>query len=119
MRRFRFSLRRCAAQLLLAGLLVSIAQGQPQLGNQLPNPRLGSITPCGGKSGTTFEMTFLGSDLDLPQALIFSHPGIKAVPFVPPPPTPDPKKPDQKPPVVPVTKFTVTIAPGVPVGIHD
>src|SRR5439155_14447205 len=116
-----------AACLALTGglLLAEPARAQVIIGNNLPSPRLSSVTPAGGKAGTTVEVTFTGTDLENPDALLFSHPGIKATPFVPPPPPPpkpDPKKPapPAKPaPPPPVTKFTVTIAADVPLGYHD
>jgi hypothetical protein len=115
-----------AALLALLGvaLMAETAVAQPQLGNLLPNPRLYSVTPCGGKAGTTFEVTFNGFDLDQPQELLFSHPGIKAKPIIPPAPPP-PKAPPKgqpapkPPPPPPITKFSVTIGPDVPLGIHD
>lgn len=55
-------------------------------GNQWPAPTLTVLTPCGGKAGTTFEVTFGGQQLDQPKGLIFTHPGIKAEVVVPPPP---------------------------------
>jgi hypothetical protein len=112
----------------LLGLFLSAgtAVAQPPLGNNLPNPRLMTVTPPGGKVGTTVEVTFGGTDLEEPQTLLFSHPGIKAEPIQPPPPPADPKKPAAKPdpkapPVKPppITKFKVTIAANTPLGIHD
>jgi hypothetical protein len=106
-----------------------MVRGQPPGGNNLPNPRLLTLTPCGAKAGTTVEVTFSGTDLEEPQTLRFSHPGIKAEPIIPPPPPapkpdpkkpapkPDPKQPPPKPP--PITKFKVTIPANVPVGIYD
>jgi hypothetical protein len=78
--------------------------------------------PPGGKSGTTFEVTFSGAfqgfqfnDMEDPQKLIFSHKGItaEAVPPV------IPEKPDPKAPPPTVTKFKVTIAADVPPGTYD
>jgi hypothetical protein len=108
-----------AAIFLLAGARSSIAQPPPDSG--LPNPRLTVLTPCGGKAGTTFEVTFAGTDLEEPSALLFSHPSIKAEPIQPPPPPPpDPKKPQTPPPPKPgITKFKVTIAADAPPGNHD
>ncbi|HEY1860284.1 MAG TPA: hypothetical protein VGG61_08015, partial [Gemmataceae bacterium] len=60
------------------------AQQNPLLGNNLPNPRLMTILPNGGKVGTTFEVTWTGTDLEEPQELRFSVAGIKAE-AVPPP----------------------------------
>jgi hypothetical protein len=57
--------------------------------------------------------------------MLFSHPGIKAEPIIPPEPPPpkvDPKKkqPPPKPlPRPPITKFKVSIGPDVPLGYHD
>ena len=91
-------------------------------GNQWPTPRLTILTPTGGKVGTTFEVTFAGTEVEQPDSLIFSHPGIKGTPIVPPIPAPDPKaKPDpnKKPVQPPTTKFTVEIGKDVPVGFYD
>jgi hypothetical protein len=94
---------------------------QPAI-SQLPNPRLSQVMPPGGKSGTTFEVTFSGAfqgfqfnDMEEPQKLLFSHKGItaEAIPPV------QPEKPDPKAPPPQVTKFKVTIAADVPVGIYD
>src|SRR6266849_671352 len=103
--------------------------GQPPAANNLPNPKLLTLTPCGAKAGTTVEVTFSGTDLEEPQTLLFSHPGIKAEPIIPPPPPapkPDPKKPASKPDPkqptpkpAPIAKFKVTISADVPVGIYD
>jgi hypothetical protein len=76
--------------------------------------------PPGGKAGTTVEVTFTGQNLEDPERLLFSHPGIKAEPVAPPPPpTADPKKPPMPPAKVAVTKFKVTISADVPLGNHD
>src|SRR5262245_63226136 len=87
------------------------AGAQPQVRNPLPNPRLFTVTPCGAKAGTTVEISWTGTDLEEPQAFLFSHTGIKATAVIPPPPKPDPKiKPDPKkpePPPPPITKFSV------------
>jgi hypothetical protein len=118
----------------MAVLLVWVgdASAQPQLGNLLPNPRLSTVNPPGGKAGSTLEVTFSGTDLDLPEALLFSHPGIKATAIQPEVPKEDPKKEDPKKddpknkqpdmkqkPGPQVAKFSVTIAPDVPVGNYD
>jgi hypothetical protein len=105
----------------------NLATAQPNLGSALPNPRLFTVTPPGGQAGKVVEMTFTGTDLEEPQTLRFSAPGIKAEPIVPPaPPAPpvDPKKPapnppPKLPPPPPVTKFKVTIPAQTPVGIYD
>lgn len=118
------------ALLALGATLASTrtAHAQPRQGNALPTPRLLILTPPGGKAGSSFEVTFTGTDLEEPQGLLFSQPGIKAEPVAPPAtpePKPDPKKkppkrrkgPAMGKPVV--TRFKVTIDSTVPVGIHD
>ncbi len=117
--------RRTTAGFVLAALValcnVATAHAQIQIGNQWPNPRLTYLMPMGGKVGTTFEVSWGGSDLDEPQALWFSHPGIKGTPIVPPPPKPDPKADPKKPPPAPppVTKFSVTINKDAPPGYYE
>jgi hypothetical protein len=110
---------------LMATLLASVCfvepvTAQPPPPSGLPSPRLAAVTPPGGKVGSTFEITFTGTDIEEPQALLFSQPGIKAEPVIPPVPAADPKKPGAKPgPRPPVTHFKVAIAPNTPSGIHD
>src|SRR4051812_1102969 len=96
-------------------------QGGVNIDSALPTPRLMTLMPCGGKVGTVVEGTFTGVDLEEPGRVLFSHPNIKSEPIIPPPPPPpDPKKPPvPPPPKPPITKFKVTIAPDVPVGVHD
>jgi hypothetical protein len=107
-----------ACALLLSGRIVA---QQQQPGSALPNPRLNTLVPAGGKAGTVVEVTFTGTDVEEAQALLFSHPSIKAEPIQPPAaPPPDPKKPPTKPaPPATVSKFKVTIGADVPPGIHD
>src|ERR1700677_1551270 len=120
MRSPRFPLHVHAAALALILLGAADAWAQPQLGNLLPNPRLNTVSPPGGKVGTTFEVTFTGTDLDVPEALLFSHPGIKATAVESETPKETPKgKGDKTKPAPQVAKFTVAIAPDVPVGNHD
>jgi hypothetical protein len=98
-------------------LLPATTAAQPQVGPGMPNPRLLVAMPSGGKAGTTVEVTLTGLDLEDPESLLFSQPGIKAEPIKPPPP--DPKKP-VPPPTQPVTvKFKVTIPADTPLGSHD
>ncbi len=119
--------RRCLALLLVgAGLLLtSRTDAQQQIGSNLPAPRLLTVMPPGGKIGSTVEVTFTGTDLEEPEHLLFSHPGIKAemvaAPEPPPTPQPTPKKGRRqgmmgKPSV---SRFKVTLAANVPPGIHD
>lgn len=115
-------LRRLSA-VLLGGLLVSPALAQQPPQNVLPQPRISSVLPMGGKAGGSFELTVNGTDLDDPTALTFSHPGFTAELIVPPEPKPDPNKKDPpKPaPKAPVTKhkYKVTVPADAPVGTHD
>jgi hypothetical protein len=77
----------------------------------------------GSRAGAALEITFTGTDLESPEALVFSHPGIKATPIIPPPPPPpktDPKKPAPPPPPLPgITRFAVKVAADVPIGFYD
>jgi hypothetical protein len=91
--------------------------------NALPGPRLLTVVPAGARAGSSVEVTFTGTDIEEPETLFFSRPGIKAEPVLPPEPPVDPKKPKvaanaKKPPVV-VTKFKVTVPADVPVGLQD
>ncbi len=118
----RFAIR--LGVLSAAALLGIVAAAQAQIinGHQWPTPRLSVLTPTGGKVGTTFEVAFAGTECEEPSALLFSHPGIKGTPIVPPLPPVDPKaKPDPKKPPVqpPITKFSVSIAADVPLGYYD
>jgi len=93
---------------------------QPQLDSALPVPRLLTLFACGGKAGSTLEVTFGGTDLEEPEKLVFSHPGIKADIILPPPPMVDPKNPPKEAPPKPQpTKAKVTIAADVPPGFYD
>ncbi|MBO0698380.1 MAG: PPC domain-containing protein [Zavarzinella sp.] len=113
-------LRLCAALVVLAAA-PALAQQPPGP----PLPRLDSISPPGGKAGTTVaEVALTGTDLDEADALLFSHPGIKAEAIVPPTPKPDPKDPKKVPPPPPKGphpphKFKVTVAPDVSPGNYD
>ena len=106
---------------LLALVLALIPTGHAAAQDSaLPHPRLLILTPPGGKAGTTVEVTFTGTDLEDPERLVFSAPGIKAEPVIPPAPPADPKKPMPMPAAKPaVTKFKVTIPADTPLGIHD
>jgi hypothetical protein len=116
---------------LLSAVLGVLALGAAQAAAQqnlppLPQPRLQSLFPGGARAGTTVEVTFAGTDIDEPEALYFSHPGLQAEPIQPPEPPADPKKPMPQ-PAKPkgmrgrtvVTKFKVTVSPGTPLGLHD
>jgi hypothetical protein len=112
---------------LLAGLLLPApATAQPSLAG-LVTPRLHTVAPCGGKAGTSVEVTVSGLGLDDAENLVFSQPGIKAelVDSSAPQPKakPQPKK-GKKPrgqPFVPpgAVKFKVSIPADTRLGIHD
>jgi Bacterial pre-peptidase C-terminal domain len=121
MSRFRF----CA--LVVFAAAPALAQ-QPQPG--LPQPRLDTVFPMGAKAGTTVpDLGLTGTNLDDADALIFSHPGIKAE-LVPPPvepePKADPKDPKKNPPppkkkggTPSPNKFKVTVGADVSPGNYD
>ncbi|HEV8067957.1 MAG TPA: hypothetical protein VGP76_09475 [Planctomycetaceae bacterium] len=78
---------------------------------QLPQARLYSIFPGGGKAGTTFDLELTRSeDLDEADRLVFNHPGITAVPK-----TRDAAGRKES---IPNT-FSVTIAANVPSGVYE
>jgi hypothetical protein len=113
---------------LLAACLSLIAPGastfapgaQPPPGSAVPVPRLFTVSPAGGRAGTSVEITWTGIDTEEPQGFYFSHPGFKAEPIVPPAPPTDPKKPATAPAASPaISKFRVVIASDVPAGIYD
>ena len=81
-------------------------------GNLWPHPRLNALTPTGAKAGSILEVTFAGTDTEMPESLWFSHAGIKGTPIIPPLPPVDPKAkvdPAKKIEPPPVTKFSVVI----------
>src|SRR4051794_16968043 len=89
--------RRSAAALLMLGCLLggaarAVAQ---QAGNAFPSPRLFTLTPPGGKVGTTVDVPIGGAALEDPEQLVFSTPPLKAEVIQPPAPPPpaDPKAP--------------------------
>jgi hypothetical protein len=113
---------RFSAVAILGLLLASApADAQPPPDSALPNPRLFTVIPPGGRTGTTVEVSFTGADVEEPQGLIFSNPAIKAGALLPSPaPPPDPKKPTTAPtPPSPITRFMVTIPVGTPAGSYD
>ena len=85
--------RGTALALALLAVGAGAAHAQPQLPSALPSPRLLLVTPPGARAGTSVEVTLAGTDLDHPERLVFSHPGIKAEPVAAPePPKPAPGK---------------------------
>src|SRR5262249_39697033 len=89
-----------------------------------PAARLSSVTPTGGKAGSTAELTLTGTDLDGATDLVFSHPGIKAeltsapvaVATAPAPNQPRNMAAQGTPTAA---KVKVTIPSGTPPGVHD
>lgn len=109
----------------IAGLSALPALAQQNL-PPMVQPRLQSVVPSGAKAGATVEVAFTGTDIEEPDGLYFSHPGIRAEPVIPPDPkSADPKKSATPPPPATgrprptVSKFKITVDPGVPVGLHD
>ena len=83
---------------IVSMIVMLLASERPALA-ELPLIRLTSVFPAGGRSGTTFEITAAGIDLDDATNLLFSAPGISALPKLRPNSTrPEPNK------------FVVTIA---------
>lgn len=104
--------------LLVLGLLSPPTFAQPQLPGAA-QPRLLVVQPAGGQAGSTVEVTLTGQDLDEPQGLLFSAPGIKAE-AVPEPAADPKKKPAPRQPNAPMTvRFKVSIPPDAPLGAHD
>lgn len=120
MHRFRLFIVATALFVLWAST-VSAQQQQPGL----PLGRLDIVQPCGAKVGTSVEVTLVGADLDEPEALLFSHPGLKSE-ALKVEEKPDPKAKKDEPPRkkgmaagVNSGKFKVTVAPDVPPGQYD
>ena len=92
-----------------AASLVSLCLAASAFAQQvcLPAPRLLTVTPMGGQSGTTVDVTLTHQNCDGPLELLFSSPKITAKPIV----GEDGKD-------VP-NRFRVTIPPDAPVGVHD
>jgi hypothetical protein len=123
---------------LMLGLFVLAACGtataQQPLPPGLPSPRIQFVFPAGAKAGPSplihliglnipldLELTVTGTDLEEPEKLLFSHPGIKASYIAPKLPEPDPKKKDNPPPKPNPGphKFKLTVDANVPPGIYD
>jgi hypothetical protein len=94
-------------------VLAAVAEvcAQSAVRAQLPQARLYSMFPCGGKVGTTVEVTLTTfADLDGVDRPVFNTPGITAVPKMQ-------TVGGQKKPVANV--FEVTIRPDVPTGVYE
>ena len=95
------------ASFCLAGLIL-----QSGAWAQLPATHLNTVFPPGGKQGATLDITATGSNIDMAEQLVFSHPGITAT--------------SKKAPLnefldpAPVTgSFEVKISADVPPGIYE
>ena len=96
------------ALLMLAGFLaISVSSAHAQL----PSTRLFAVFPAGGQAGTAVDLTITnGLELEEIQRLIFSHPGITAVPKT--------QDVGGKPQPV-ANQFVVTVAGDVPAGSYE
>lgn len=101
---------------LVAALIGLVALEGPSLHSawgQLPAIRLSALFPPGAQVGRTVEVTVAsGADLEGADRLVFSHPGISAVQK-----TAAVEGQDEPQPVA--NQFVVTVAPDVPVGVHE
>lgn len=88
------------ALLIATGALLTASAFGQQV--TLPLPRLLTVMPMGGQSGTTVEVTITGENLEEIRELSFSTPKITA-----------------KPVAGAENKFSVSIAADVPVGVYD
>ncbi len=78
MSRFPGRIGRAASGLGL-WLLGGLASGQQvEKPAGFPLPRIATVFPIGGRSGTVVEVVVTGTDLDTPESLLFSQPGIGA-----------------------------------------
>ena len=74
-------IRRLAGGLaLLTGIMMipTTSLAQQKQAPPLAQPRITSITPAGGKAGTSFDVMVTGQNIDQARALHFDHPGIRA-----------------------------------------
>lgn len=101
----------CGCALVLA--CTAVVQAQAPLPPSLPDARLAWIFPAGGKSGTSFDVTVRGDDLDDAGQLLFDDPGITSAPKVAEPGL------GQTGPQPVTGAFTVTIKPEVKPGVYE
>ncbi len=93
---------RAALLVLSAALLVATVQAQ----TTLPQTKLFTVFPPGGKAGAGIELAITGADLDEADRIVFSHASITAI---------QKKNGDQ--PVA--NTFTANIAANVPPGVYE
>ena len=98
--------------LIVALTALTLAAGLPArpADGQLPNPRLAGLVPSGGVVGSTLDVVVRGDDLDEPEAIVFSHPGISGTSKAGS--VPGWQRPRE-------TPFVVTIARDVPTGVYE
>ncbi|MEW6160843.1 MAG: hypothetical protein AB1813_25725, partial [Verrucomicrobiota bacterium] len=89
-------------------LLCAIVIVQSDLHAQLPNIRLTTVFPAGGRIGTSVEVAVSGADLDHVTGLVFSHEGISATPKL----NEASKQPEPN-------RFVVTISTNVAPGVYE
>ena len=119
---------------LLTIALTGTASAQQPPPPGLPSPRIQYVFPAGAKAGPApqmrlmgvaiksgLEVTVAGNDLEEPEKLLFSHPGITGEYLAPPQPPVDPKKKDNAPPKPNPGphKFRIKVAANVPPGVYD
>lgn len=119
--------------LLLTASGTALAQQQAPPG--LPTPRIQHVFPPGAKAGTAPvvkhlgleiqldpELTVTGTDLEEPESLLFSHPGIKARFIDPGSPPPGPKAKEKKDGPRAGSgphRYRVSVDANVPAGTYD
>lgn len=111
MHRSRSRLTLFAACAFVGTLLLPPAGASAQ--EALPQPRLNSIFPLGGKAGTEVELTVAGDAIEGAQQLVASHPSISAAPLM--------TKPDRffPEPRAAENKFLLKIGADVPPGVYE
>ncbi len=115
--------RRKTIAVVLPALVSVFAPLVPALAQQnvpeLPAPRLLIVSPAGARAGTTVEVTLSGQDIEDPEKLLFSQPGIvaevlarPAAEGAAPKSPPNAGRPAE-------SRFKVTVPADTPLGIHD
>ena len=100
-------LRLTSGSVLLALALFATAPAARAQSVCLPLPRLLTTMPMGGTVGTQVEITISGENIEDISKMIFTHPGLTAVPKLDANGQPE------------NSKYVVTIAPDCPAGIHE
>ncbi|MCA9013084.1 MAG: serine protease, partial [Planctomycetaceae bacterium] len=100
-------LRLTSGSVLLALALFAVAPAACAQSVCLPLPRLLTTMPMGGTVGSQVEITITGENIEDISQMIFTHPGLTAVP-----------KSDENGQAV-NGKYVVSIAPDCPAGVHE